>query len=206
MNFGKNEGDLNFPVSEETSESDCSKNSSEINDLYLSFLEGNEKAFENLMTLIYKDLIFFINRYVNDINTAEDLAEDVFVKLLENKKRFNPQRASLKTFLFTVGKNLALDFLRKNKKTAFSVSLSEQTEIPSEELDLADCIIKKENSRLLYSLLKKLPPLESKVLHLMYFENMSYNEISEILGIPVKKLYETSRNAKEKLEKQLKSN
>jgi RNA polymerase sigma factor (sigma-70 family) len=72
-------------------------------------------------------------------------------------------------------------------------------------MDLAEYIIKSENSRLIYSLIKKLPPLESKVLHLMYFENMSYNEISEILEVPVKKLYEISRTAKEKLEKQLKS-
>ncbi len=193
---------MNFENVEEGFNSEVS----EINDLYVSFIEGDERAFEKLMALIYKDLIFFINRYVNDINTAEDLAEDTFVKLLENKIRFNPQRASLKTFLFTVGKNLAIDFLRKNKKNAFPVSLSEQTDIPSEELDLADYIIKSENSRLLYSLIRQLPPLESKVLHLMYFENMSYNEISEILGVPVKKLYETSRNAKEKLEKQLKSN
>ncbi len=177
----------------------------EINNLYEKYLGGDEKAFEQLMVFIYKDLIFFINRYVNDIYTAEDLAEDTFVKLLENKKRFDSSRSSLKTFLFTVGKNLALDYLRKNKKTAFSLSLSENTDIPSEELELADYIIKKENSRLLYSAVKNLPPLESKVIHLLYFENMSYKEISKILEIPVKTLYELSRAAKEKLEKKLKN-
>lgn len=177
----------------------------EINDLYEKYLGGDKKAFEQLMIFIYKDLIFFINRYVNDIHTAEDLAEDTFVKLLENKKRFDSSRSSLKTFLFTVGKNLALDYLRKNKKIAFSLSLSENTDIPSEELELADYIIKKENSRLLYSAVKNLPSLESKVIHLLYFENMSYKEISKILEIPVKNLYELSRAAKEKLEKKLKN-
>ena len=177
----------------------------EINALYEKYLGGDEKAFEQLMAFIYKDLIFFINRYVNDIYTAEDLAEDTFVKLLENKKRFDSSRSSLKTFLFTVGKNLALDYLRKNKKTAFSLSLSENTDIPSEEMELADYIIKRENSRLLYSAVKKLPTLESKVIHLLYFENMSYKEISKILEIPVKNLYEISRAAKEKLEKNLKN-
>ena len=182
-----------------------SKETEEINALYEKYLCGDEKSFEKLMVFIYKDLIFFINRYVNDIYTAEDLAEDTFVKLLENKKRFDSSRSSLKTFLFTVGKNLALDYLRKNKKTAFSLSLSDNTDIPSEELELADYVIKKENSRLVYSAVKNLPPLESKVIHLLYFENMSYKEISKVLEIPVKNLYEISRVAKDKLEKHLKN-
>ena len=79
---------------------------------YRRFLDGDNNAFGEVVD-IYKDsLIFFINRYVHNFAVAEELAQDVFVELLLHKRRYN-FKTSLKTYIFTIGRNLAVSYIRK---------------------------------------------------------------------------------------------
>ena len=56
---------------------------------YRRFIDGDRDAFGEIVDLYRESLIFFIHRYVNDIDTAEDLAEDVFVELIVHPERFS---------------------------------------------------------------------------------------------------------------------
>ena len=67
---------------------------------YRRFLDGDKNAFDEILDLYRESLIFFINRFVHNLDTAEDLAADSFAELLVNPKRFNFS-CSLKTYLFT---------------------------------------------------------------------------------------------------------
>ena len=82
---------------------------------YRRFLAGDENAFVEIVEEYRESLIFFLYRYVGDLYAAEDLAEDVFVEVLLHPKRFRFQCA-LKTWLFTIGHNKAVDFLRKTSR------------------------------------------------------------------------------------------
>ena len=87
---------------------------------YRRFLDGDESAFDEIMKELFDGLVFFINRYVYDIHTAEDLAIDVFSELIVHRRRYN-FRVSMKTYLFMLGRSrcwFVNDMLHRNAKNS----------------------------------------------------------------------------------------
>lgn len=82
---------------------------------YRRFLEGDEDGFIEIVR-DYKDgLMLYINSFTNNIHIAEELTEETFVKLALKKPR-DSKKSSFKTWLYTIGRNTAIDYLRKNSK------------------------------------------------------------------------------------------
>ena len=84
---------------------------------YRRFLDGND---EGIVEIVgdYKDgLILFLNGYVNNINIAEELTEDTFFRLMVKKPRFSG-KSSFKSWLYAIGRNVAVDYIRHNLKSA----------------------------------------------------------------------------------------
>ena len=84
-------------------------------DLYIKFLDGNQKAFEDIMDRYSEKLIYFIFGFVKDSEAAKDLSQDVFVYILMNKEKYN-FKYSLKTYLYIIARSKAIDYLRKQKR------------------------------------------------------------------------------------------
>lgn len=161
------------------------ENSNDINELdkerYKRFINGDVKGFEELV-LEYKNvLIYFLNRYVQDLNIAEDIAQDAFVDVYVYKERYNG-KTSFKTYLFTIGRNKAVDYIRKNKHMQYTVNIEEQTEISSVENELIDYVIQNENKGLIAHALERMKEEYARVLILIDFEDFSYKEAANILG------------------------
>lgn len=161
------------------------ENKNNINELdkerYKRFINGDVKGFEELV-LEYKNvLIYFLNRYVQDLNIAEDIAQDAFVDVYVYKERYNG-KTSFKTYLFTIGRNKAIDYIRKNKHMQYTVNIEEQTEISSEENELIDYVIQNENKGLIAHALERMKEEYARVLILIDFEDFSYKEAANVLG------------------------
>ena len=75
--------------------------------LYENFLNGNKEAFDILMDKYRLNLIYFTNRFLNDVEASEDLAQDVFVYILINRKEYD-FKYSMKTYLYTIAKSLSI--------------------------------------------------------------------------------------------------
>ena len=92
---------------------------------YRRFLSCDDEG----LTLIikeYKDgLILYLNSYVNNIYVAEEIMEETFFKLAVKKTKFN-EKSSFKTWLYTIGRNVAKDYIKHNAK--FSTSPIEDAE------------------------------------------------------------------------------
>lgn len=84
-------------------------------EVYRRFLDGDETAFEEIINEYRNGLIFFINRYINDIGLAEDVSIDVFTELYIHKSRYN-FKSSLKTYLYMIGRSRALNVLRHHRR------------------------------------------------------------------------------------------
>ncbi len=84
-------------------------------ELYRRYRSGEESGFDGLIELYRENLIFFLLRYLPSIEDAEDAAEDAFVDLLLHPYR-EGRGSSLKTYLFTLGRNRALNLLKKQKR------------------------------------------------------------------------------------------
>lgn len=143
---------------------------------YERFLRGEK---EGLVEIIreYKDgLILYINSMVRDVLVAEELAEETFVRIGVKKPKDNG-KASFKTWLYTIGRNVAIDYLRKHKKKLENeVSMEESAEIASEERGLLETYVRNEEKRMLHDAMKKLKVEYRAVLWLIYFEGMSNKE------------------------------
>ena len=146
---------------------------------YHRFLGGDESAFSELIDIYRESLIFFANRYVHNLSVAEEIAEDCFVTLAVYPKRYN-FKTSLKTYLFTIARNKAVDRIRKDRRISY---VEDGTlEILSEEYEqFENEIFKNEDKRILHSALSELKEEYYTVLHLVFFEEMSNDEAAVVM-------------------------
>lgn len=145
-------------------------------ELYRDFINGNNSAFDKLIEMYRSNLIFFINRYVHDIQVAEDLAIDSFMYIYVNKKKFN-FKVTLKTYLFTIGRSRAIDYLRKAK-------VLNNTDLIEHQKDLSEIeenVIKNEQAKAVNEAVKALPVDMCAVVTLVYFEGLSYGETAKVM-------------------------
>lgn len=150
--------------------------------LYKDFLQGDINSFEDLVINHKDNLIYFISRYTGgDMFIAEDIAQDVFAYIYVYKDKYD-LKYSFKTFIYTLGKNKAIDQIRKLSKAKL-MSFDGDTEylFPEGE-SIEEKIIKDEEHRNILISLKSLKPDYERVLYLLAFENLSYKDIAKILG------------------------
>ncbi len=148
------------------------------NELFNAYLNGDESAFDIIISEYRENLIFFVMRYVRSVSIAEEIAQDAFVELLIHKHRYNFS-CSLKTYLFTIAKNKAINYLRRRKFVS-DEEIDPNTQ--SDELTLAEHVIKNERSEKLYSVLERLSDDYRNALYLVYIEDLSYEDAGVVMG------------------------
>jgi RNA polymerase sigma-70 factor (ECF subfamily) len=146
---------------------------------YRRFLDGDERAFGELMKELFRGLVFFINGFVHDPHTAEDIAIDVFSDLIVHKHRYN-FKVSLKTYLYMVGRSRALDYLKHRKIIEF-VELSQVQEMADESAVLEETVLADQRKRIINAALSKLPEEMGVAIHLIYFADMTYEEAAKVM-------------------------
>ena len=150
----------------------------------------------------YKDgLIFYLCSIVGNIHTAEDLAEDTFV-LLGTKKPKDKGKGKFRTWLYTIGRNLAIDYLRKSKKHP-EVSVDEAPELADEENSLEEAYIREEQKIAIHRGMRRLSPGYRQILWLIYFEGFSNREAAAVMKKSVHSTETMVSRARKALRKQL---
>ena len=167
---------------------------------YRRFLDGDESAFGELLDMYSENLIFFINRYVGNIAVAQEISEDVFVELLIHKRRYN-FKTSLKTYLFTIARNKAVSYVRRAARRPEYAY--EHIENEADIRSIEDEFIRKEQMRELHEALGKLNDDYKTVLHLIYFEDMSYDESAAVMKKNIKQIENLAYRARQALKKEL---
>jgi len=147
--------------------------------LVKSYLKGDEKALEEIVRR-YLPLIYnFSRRYSGDPDNASDIAQEVFVKVWKNLKKFNTSR-NFKAWLFTIAKNTALDWLKKRNTMPVSLLLEDIAD--SEQISIFDKIEQKSLSQDLLLAIKKLPPKYSSIINLRHKDDLNFREIADFLN------------------------
>ena len=150
----------------------------------------------------YRDgLIFYLNGFVNNINTAEELAEETFV-ILGTKKPRDKGKGSFKTWLYTIGRNRALNYLKKNSRVV-EVSVFECAELQGDEESLEESYIKEEKKILLHRAISKLKPEYRQVLWLTYFEDFSNKQTAAVMKKSIHNIETLVYRARKALKNQL---
>lgn len=147
---------------------------------YLRYLSGDDEGIAEIVALYREKLIFFINGIVKNIYAADDLTEDTFFKLMVKKPKFMP-KSSFKTWLFTIARNLALDYLRKSKKAEVA-DLDDMENLPAEKEEFERNLVRDEDGIFLHKAIEKLPPQYMQILHLVYFEDFTPEEAARVVN------------------------
>ena len=145
---------------------------------YRRFLAGEPDAFDAIWKEYRAGLTFFIDRFVGDPAAAEDIAIDVFTYVLVHPKRYD-FRTSLKTYLFMLGRSRALDYLKRRKKILM-VELSDADGV-EDRSSLEDSVLREERRQILNHALNQLPVEMQAAVHLVYFEELTYEEAAKVM-------------------------
>ena len=146
---------------------------------YRRFLDGDEQAFEEVMKELFRGLVFFIDGFVHDVHTAEDIAIDVFSDLIVHRHRYN-FKVTLKTYLYMVGRSRALDHIRRRKVIDF-VELCQAHSLPDDSKSLEELVLDDERKRAVHCAMAQLPEDMRTAVHLIYFEEMTYDEAAKVM-------------------------
>ena len=145
-------------------------------ELYRRFLDGDEAAFEEIMTLYRDGLILFIDRFVRDLHAAEDISVDCFVYVLLHPKHYN-FRTSLKTYLYMLGRSRALNCLRHRR----ALPLLPLDEKAADERTPEAAFLRDAQKRAVHDAIGGLPQDMQTAVYLVYFEELSYAEAAVVM-------------------------
>jgi len=171
---------------------------------YRRFLDGDDEGIAEIVR-DYKDgLILYLKGFVTNIYTAEELAEDTFFRLMIKKPKFSG-KSSFKSWLYAIGRNVAIDYVRHNSKLLYTPIHDMETYI-KDETDLEQSYIKGERRILIYRALEKLSNDYRQIIWLVYFEELSNKEASLVMKKSARQirnlLYRAKLSLKSELEKE----
>ncbi len=166
--------------------------------LYENYLKrGDNDALRCLLERHREGLTLFLFGFVHNARDAEELMLDAFAEIAVGPTIFSG-KSSFKTWLFSVGKHLALKQLRRQKHDAVS-ELSDKAGSEQPELQL----LREEQNRALYDALEQITPEYREALLLQYMENMTPAEIAQVMGKRVGQIYNLIKRGKQALRSEL---
>lgn len=171
--------------------------------LYKEFLIGNMESFDKLVDKYRNMVIAFINTYVKKYDVAEDLAQDVFVYVLMNKKEYD-FKYSMKTYFYTIARCRAINYLKRKKKTVYMEEcfIHDIGTNQTEEQFLVD-----EERKIINNAIEEIKSeQQKKIIYLVDIEDISYKEAAKVLDISLSQvkmsLHRARKNLKKILEKE----
>lgn len=161
--------------------------------LYKEFLKGNKDAFEKLILKYKNNIVYFITRYIKNMELSEDIFQDVVVYILENKEKYD-FNYSFKTYMYMIAKSKSIDCVKHEKYTE---SIEEKDYIDEQLLE--EIIFSKERKLKIQNVINKLPSNYQIVIYLTQIEGISYKETAKIIGKTEKQIKTLAYNARKKL-------
>lgn len=168
---------------------------------YERYLSGGETGLSDLVELYGNHLMMFINGYVRNLSTAEDLMEDVFVELLIDKNRFRGG-SKFRTWLFQIGKNKALNYLKRENRYRMVDVEAVEADL-AQETRIVESLFQDEQKQILHNALGRIRKNYAQALYLVYFEEMTYEQAAEVLGQTAKQVDNMVSRGKKQLRKEM---
>lgn len=171
---------------------------------YRRFLDGDDKGIAEIVGEYKDGLILYLNGYVKNIFVAEELAEDTFFRLITKKPGYSG-RSTFRSWLYAIGRNVAVDYIRRNARL-LRTPVEDMENCLRQELSLEQAYIKEERKIIVHKALSELATEYRTILWLVYFEGFSHKEAATVLKKSDRQitnlLYRAKQSLKSKLEKE----
>lgn len=152
--------------------------------LVKQFANGDMKAFDNIYSTFNQKLQKFIFTLIKTESDTEDIVQEVFVKVWENREKLK-KYSSLDSYLFSIAYNTTISLLRTRVKENKYVEFIKSVQIEVDEPDFVEGFNSDEMNEKINLLIEKMPPRQREVFKMKYFQNCSYKEIAETLDISI---------------------
>ncbi len=177
-------------------------------ELIARFQSGDEGAFEEIVQRYSNRLLNFAYRFVLDRDEAEDIVQDTFLKVYQNRHAYR-EIAKFSTWIYTITGNLAKTILRKRRRRklfSFSRMGTEEKEIdiPSTDKSPEDRIEGRYDERMIQKAMEKLPEHFKVAIILRDIQELSYEEISNIIDVPLGTVKSRINRARLRMQDELK--
>jgi len=201
--------DSHSQASESTREN-ASESSREDDVLVKRAIGGDEQAYKELVDKYQRALYFHILKMIKDKEQVNDLVQEAFVKAFDNLNTYSTNYA-FSTWLYRIATNHTIDYLRKKKLKTLSIDEPVKTRDGEMQMQLEDesagtdrNIIRKQRQNMVQDAIEDLPPKYRKVIQMRHMEEKSYQEIADVLDLPLGTVKAHIFRARELLYKALK--
>lgn len=151
-------------------------------------MKGDEAAWEDLVKTHTRRVYAICYRFTNSHTEAQDIAQDVFLRVFRTLKSFRPGEGTFVVWLTRLTRNLLIDHYRRGKMDRATDSIEEQLPMLEEKTSLdsrTDAVLaSREASEILQAALQKLSPDLREALILRDLEELEYKEIADVLNVP----------------------
>lgn len=171
---------------------------------------GDENAYSQLVDKYERALYFHILKMIKDREQVEDLVQEAFVKAFNNLNTYSNNYA-FSTWLYRIATNHTIDYLRKKKLKTLSINEPVKTregemkmQLPDQDAKADRGIIRKQRQEMVREAIDDLPEKYRKVIEMRHMEEKSYQEIADVLDLPLGTVKAHIFRARELLYKALK--
>jgi len=193
-----------------TQREQASESSKEDDVLVQQAIGGKEQAYSQIVEKYERALYYHILKMVRNKEVVEDLVQEAFVKAFDNLNSYNTNYA-FSTWLYRIATNHTIDYLRKKKLKTLSINESVKTregemkmELPDEDFQTDRQVMHKQRKKIIEEAIENLPSKYRKVIQMRHMEEKSYQEIADILDLPLGTVKAHIFRARELLYKALK--
>ncbi len=175
--------------------------------LVVALQDGDDTAFDILLARYKRPVINFIYRMLNDAAAAEDVAQEVFVKVYRHIHRFNPGKGTkFSTWLFQIARNQTLDAIRYRSRRPLEfrdLSENEAADLAATPSTAAARLLQEEQVATVARAIQKLPAKQRTAIVLTVYQEMSQVEISAVMGCSVRAVESHLARARKTLRRRL---
>ncbi len=176
------------------------------------FREKTNKTFEKFYKEYDKKLNGWLLKMCRDQSLAKEIADEAFIKALVDIEMYDETKSNISTWTFTIAKNLLIHRIKKGKKfesidsedfEGFSKSNDLVTEMDTEFIDTE--YVTRQKAEIVRSGIYELPEKYMEILIMRHYDNLSYDEIQEITGLPLNTVKSRIRCGRQFLQKKISS-
>ncbi|MDE3254644.1 MAG: sigma-70 family RNA polymerase sigma factor [Bacteroidota bacterium] len=154
-----------------------------------AYKKGNLQAFEIILSK-YKDPIYqTIYMLVRDIALAEDLFQEVFIKIIQTIRKGNyTEEGKFLPWASRIARNLCMDYFRKQKATALKtmdVASPAAKNYAYQDLNTLQILEQMQSAEIVHALIEQLPNEQKQVIQMRFYEDLSFKEIAEQTGCSI---------------------
>ena len=158
--------------------------------LMLEVKAGDEQSFELLLRKYRIPLVNFLYRMVRDTAVAEDLAQEVFLRVYRAREQYAPS-AKFTTWMFRIATNLALNSVRDNRHRQMEISMDQSVdtgedelpglEVPDRAPSVEQELVARSRSEMIVKAIHRLPEKQRAAVLLHKYQELDYDEIARVL-------------------------